>query len=75
MVSLDEIIGQVNMMKSNFGKKINAGTNTGLYIEIKDYDWYLAEHGIDMAEQVYNNLKRHGLSTIAGCQNSIPIVI
>lgn len=28
-----------------------------------------------MAEQLYNSLNRHGLGTIDGCTNNIPIVI
>lgn len=42
MVSLDEIIGQVNLLNYDFPRKINSGTKVGLYIEIKNYDWYLS---------------------------------
>lgn len=50
MVSLDEIINQVNLLNDDFPRRINTTTKVGLYIEIKNYDWYLAEHNIDMAE-------------------------
>jgi glycerophosphoryl diester phosphodiesterase len=75
MVSLDEIISQVNLLNDDFPRRINNGTKVGLYIEIKNYDWYLSEHNIDMAEQLFKALNNHGLGTIGGCSDVIPIVI
>lgn len=53
MVSFDEIVNQVNLLNDDFPRRINTSTKVGLYIEIKNYDWYLAKHNIDMAEKLY----------------------
>lgn len=62
-------------MNEDFPRRINSQTKVGLYIEIKNYDWYLSEHGIDMAEQLYNALNRFGLGNVASATNTIPIII
>ena len=75
MVALDEIINQVNLLNDDFPRRINSETRVGLYIEIKNYDWYLQEHGIDMALNLFNALNAHGLGQVADCSSKIPIVI
>ena len=74
-MSFDEIVNQVNLLNDDFPRRINSETRVGLYIEIKNYDWYLAEHGIDMAVTLFNALNAHGLGNVADCENKIPIVI
>ena len=75
VVTLDEIIQQVNLLNEDFPRKVNTDTKVGLYIEIKNYDWYLSNHSIDMAEVLYAALDKNGLGNIASCENKIPIVI
>ena len=75
ILSFDEIVSQVNLLNDDFPRVINSSTKVGLYIEIKNYDWYLAEHNIDMAELLFNALKAHGLSQVADCESKIPIII
>ena len=41
------------MLNDDFPRRINTDTKVGLYIEIKDYDWYLENKQIDMAEVLY----------------------
>ena len=53
---------------------MNTETKVGLYIELKDYDDKLAK-GWDVAEMLFDVLKRYGLSTIADASDTIPIII
>ena len=39
----------------------NADTKAGLYIEIKQYQYYKDEHGVDMAEKLFDALNQNGL--------------
>lgn len=48
----------------------------GLYIELKEPEWYLDKYGIDMSEVLYDFLKLNGLETVEkATANKIPIVI
>ena len=49
IMDFDSIVNFVNLLNDDFPRKINSQTKVGLYIEIKNYDWYL-ENNIDMAE-------------------------
>jgi len=47
----------------------------GLYIETKMYNYYLKEHGVDTAEELYNVLKSYDLETIEKCKDVLPIIV
>ena len=47
----------------------------GLYIEIKQYQYYKDELNIDMAEALFDALDKNGLGQIADCESTIPIII
>jgi len=76
MLSIEEILDYVVGLKSKTPRTINADTPVGLYIEIKEYDYYLDTYGIDMAVNLYNALDKYDLSSIEGSTNAgIPIII
>lgn len=63
------------MLNADFGRKINSETPVGLYIEIKDYSFYL-ERGFDPAEMLYNSLKEFNLHNIdAVTASNFPMII
>ena len=72
--TLQEIIDQLTQL--NEAKRIsNAEVRAGLYIEIKQYQYYKDELNIDMAEELYDALNKNGLGQISACESTIPIII
>jgi hypothetical protein len=47
----------------------------GLYVETKMYNFYLHTYGIDMAEQVFNTLKKYDIETVEKASKKLPIII
>jgi len=47
----------------------------GLYIETKQYEWYLTKFGINSAEVVLNTLKAYGLDTVESSSSKVPIIL
>jgi glycerophosphoryl diester phosphodiesterase len=47
----------------------------GLYIETKMYGFYLENYGIDIAEKVYEILKKYDLDTVEKATEKMPIII
>lgn len=47
----------------------------GLYIETKMYAFYLQQYNIDIAEMLFNVLKKYNLETVDKCKNIMPIII
>jgi hypothetical protein len=35
-------------LQANYERKVGATTTPGLYIELKEPEWYLSEYGIDI---------------------------
>ena len=54
---------------------VNTETTVGLYIELKDYNTYLADKGWDLAQMLFDVLSANGLGTIADSENTMPIII
>lgn len=77
MITLEELIDTVQMLdaSSNTKRVVNADTQVGLYIELKDYDTYLSEKGWDLAQMLFDTLEKHGLSTVADCKDKLPIIV
>jgi hypothetical protein len=46
------------------GPRLYAKTTPGLYIEIKEPEWYTSNYNIDMAQALYDFLKFNNLETI-----------
>ena len=62
------------MMTEDMPRTENVATTVGLYIELKDYNKYLAK-GIDMASMLDEVLREYDLGTIADCESTMPIII
>ena len=45
----------------------------GLYIETKMYGFY-KDRGLDIAEMLYNNLKKYDLETVEKSSKKLPII-
>jgi glycerophosphoryl diester phosphodiesterase len=74
MLTLEETIEMLLNMNANFPRK-DIGMKVGLYIETKMYNFYKNVHGVDLADQVYETLKRYDLETIAKANAKLPIII
>lgn len=64
-------------LKTNFDRSdIGATFVPGLYIEIKEPQWYLEHYNIDMGQELFNILQKNNLETIEkSTANGIPIII
>jgi glycerophosphoryl diester phosphodiesterase len=60
-------------LNEDFPQK-NRDMKIGLYIETKMYNFYKNERGVDIAELLYNNLKKYDLETIAKAEAKLPII-
>ena len=47
----------------------------GLYIETKQYEFYLQNFGLNSAQLLYDHLAAHDLETIEKSSKTIPIII
>jgi len=47
-----------------------------LYIEIKEYPWYLETYGMNLAKALFETLKKYGLETVEKATAAgIPVII
>ena len=74
MLTLEETIEMLLNMNANH-PRTDIGEKVGLYIETKIFNFYKNVHGIDIAEQVFNTLKKYGLETIEKSSVKLPIII
>ena len=74
MLTLEETIEMLLNMNANH-PRTDIGEKVGLYIETKMFNFYKNVHGIDIAEQVFNTLKKYGLETIEKSSVKLPIII
>jgi len=66
----------MKFLKSNYKRKVGVTTTPGLYIELKEPQWYLDEYDVDIVQAVYDGLAEHGLETIQKATDAgIPIII
>ena len=47
MQTLEEVIDHMKMLKADIPRSIGAGVEAGLYIEIKDYEFYVQNRTLD----------------------------
>merc|ERR1712086_589084 len=47
----------------------------GLYIETKQYNWYLDTYGLDSAQMLHDHLSTYSLDTVEKCTSTIPIIV
>jgi len=76
--SMQEVVDHMKFLNTNYNTRdrINATTVPGLYIEIKEPDWYTSSYGIDMTKALYDFLAKNNLETIEkATDNGIPIII
>jgi len=75
--TLEEVIQHMYFLQTDFTRsRINATFTPGLYIEIKEPQWYLDNYSIDMTQALYDALAAHGLETIEkSTQAGIPVII
>ena len=66
ILTLQEVINNVNLLVTDAPRTENTGTTVGLYIELKDFNSYLSK-GIDMAELMNDILVANSLGTISDC--------
>lgn len=63
--SLQEVVDHMYFLRTNYNRdRVAATTVPGLYIEIKEPEWYSSEYGIDMAQEIYDFLVKNKLDTI-----------
>lgn len=70
--TLDEVIELLLSLNEDFPQS-NRDMKIGLYIETKMYGFY-KERGLDIAEMLYNNLKKYDLETVEKSKNKLPII-
>lgn len=74
ILTLDETIEMMLSLNANFPRK-DIDMKVGLYIETKMYNFYKNVHGVDVAEQVFETLKKYGLETVEKANAKLPIII
>ena len=55
------------MLNRDFPRNINAERRIGIYVEIKDVEWYGRVNSLDPSAIIYETLKANNLHTIDGC--------
>ena len=73
--TLQEVIDVLRMLNRDFPRTINAERRVGIYVEIKNAEWYRRVNGLDPGAIIYETLKANNLHTIDGCKDDIPTVI
>jgi len=74
--TFEEAIEHMTFLKTNYKRKVGTSTTPGLYIELKEPEYYLNEFGIDIGQAVFDVLQKYGLETIQGATDAgIPIII
>ena len=74
--TFEEAIQHMLFMKDNYTRKVGTDTVPGLYIEMKEPQWYLDNYGIDLAQEVFAVLQKYNLHNIENATNNgIPIII
>lgn len=75
--TLQETIEHMYFLRTNYDRsRVSATTIPGLYIEIKEPDWYMDNYGIDMGQALFDVLKLNDLETVEkATENGIPIII
>ena len=62
--TLDEVIQLMFTLKKNYKAMISDNPTPGLYIEIKEYPWYINTYGMNLAQALFETLKKYGLETV-----------
>jgi glycerophosphoryl diester phosphodiesterase len=66
----------MQMMKDNYTSKVGRKSQPGLYIEIKEPDWYRASYNIDTTQAIFDVLAKYNLETVEKATLAgIPIII
>lgn len=71
--TLDETIELLLTLNQDF-PQTNRDMKVGLYIETKMYNFYKQERGVDIAELLYENLKKFDLETVEKSSKKLPII-
>lgn len=55
----------MHFLQTDFTRsRVHASSTPGLYIEIKEPEWYMSKYGIDMTQVVYDALAKNNIETI-----------
>ena len=73
VLTVREAIENLLMLNKNFPR--DKEYPTGLYIETKDYNFYLDNYGVDVVEKLHELLAEYGLTSVATSENKLPIII
>lgn len=73
VLTAEETIQNLLMLNENLPWKEN-DYPTGLYIEAKYYDFYLAEYNVDTVVMLHDLLKKYDLESIEKCEKKLPII-
>jgi hypothetical protein len=66
----------MKFLNSNMKRSISPDTPCGLYIEIKEFQWYQDEYSRNIADLLFTILENNGLETIEkSTEAGIPIII
>lgn len=64
------------MMKDNYTSKVGRKSTPGLYIEIKEPEWYSTNYNLDITRAVFDVLARYQLESVEKATKAgIPIII
>jgi len=74
MLTLEDTIEMLLNLNENFPRK-DLDMKVGLYIETKMFNFYKNVHGQDIAEMVYDTLKKYDLETVEKSNKKLPIII
>jgi glycerophosphoryl diester phosphodiesterase len=75
---MDDAIRHMYYLKSDYQRLTNRNDTTvpGLYIEMKEPQWYMDNYGFDIVQMTYDQLAKWNLETIEkSTANGIPIII
>lgn len=75
--TFEEVIKHMQFLSATYDRsRVGAETLPGLYIELKQPQWYLETYNMDIAQAIFDVLQKYGLSDIAGAtEQGIPIII
>lgn len=64
------------LKKKHPGKRLGSSTIPGIFMEVKETEWYTSIYNVDMTQHVFNFLKFNNLETVEKCTAAgIPIML
>jgi len=64
-----------DLQKTNPEVNEHRVNKVGLYIETKNYGWYLKTYGLNLARMLFDTLSKFNLETVDKCKDVLPIIV